>query len=98
MVFLAALARGRLMSSRTGRAWLAASEDETAAVSFGVDSARYRILAFIIASGLAGAAGALYAGTFSYIDPDIAAFHISAMMLAMVILASILAITTAIQK
>jgi branched-chain amino acid transport system permease protein len=86
IVSLAALVSGRLMSSRTGRAWLATSEDETAAVSFGVNAARYRYLAFIISSALAGVAGALYASTFGYIDPDLAAFHISAMMLAMVIL------------
>ncbi len=86
IVLLAALASGRLISSRTGRAWLASSEDEGAAVSFGIDSSRYRLLAFVISSALAGIAGALYASTFSYIDPDVAAFHVSAMMLAMVIL------------
>ncbi len=85
-VLLAALASGRLISSRTGRAWIAASEDETATISFGVNTARYRLLAFVLSSALAGVAGALYASTFGYIDPDIAAFHVSAMMLAMVIL------------
>jgi len=85
-VLLAAIASGRLISSRTGRAWIAASEDETAASSFGVDTARYRLLAFVLSSALAGIAGALYARTYGYIDPDIAAFHVSAMMLAMVIL------------
>ncbi len=85
-IVLAAFASGRLMSSRTGRAWLASSEDETAALSSGVDTSRYRLLAFVFSSALAGAAGALYASTFSYIDPDIAAFYISAMLLAMVIL------------
>ena len=82
----AALASRRLISSRTGRAWVAASEDETAAISFGVDTARYRLLAFVLSSALAGVAGALYASSFGYIDPDIAAFHVSAMLLAMVIL------------
>ncbi len=86
IVLLAALASGRLISSRTGRAWLASSEDEAAAVSSGIDSSKYRLLAFVFSSALAGIAGALYASTFSYIDPDIAAFHVSAMMLAMVIL------------
>ena len=85
-VLLATLASGRLIASRTGRAWLASSEDETAASSSGVNASYYRLLAFVISSALAGIAGALYASTFSYIDPDIAAFHISAMMLAMVIL------------
>jgi branched-chain amino acid transport system permease protein len=86
VVLAAVFASGRLISSRTGRAWLASSEDETAAANSGVDSSGYRQLAFVLSSGLAGIAGALYASTFSYIDPDIAAFHVSAMMLAMVIL------------
>ncbi len=85
-VFLAAFASARLISSRTGRAWLAESEDETAAMSSGINASRYRQMAFILSSGLAGIAGALYASTFGYIDPDIAAFHVTAMMLAMVIL------------
>jgi branched-chain amino acid transport system permease protein len=86
VVLLASFAIGRLVASRTGRAWLASSEDETAAVASGVNAFRYRQLAFVLSSALAGVAGALYANTFGYIDPDIAAFHISAMMLAMVIL------------
>jgi ABC-type branched-subunit amino acid transport system permease subunit len=86
VVLAAAFATGRLISSRTGRAWLASSEDELAAVSYGINSSGFRQLAFVISSVLAGIAGALYASTFSYIDPDIAAFHVSAMMLAMVIL------------
>jgi len=85
-VLLAALISGRLIASRTGRAWMASSEDETAAVSFGVDASRYRLLAFVFSSALAGIAGALYASTFSYIDPTLAAFDISSLMLAMVIL------------
>ncbi len=85
-VLLAAFTSGRLMTSRTGRAWLASSEDETAAASFGVDTSRYRLLAFVFSSALAGIAGALYASTFSYIDPGIAAFNVSSMLLAMVIL------------
>ena len=86
IVLIAALASGRLLGSRTGRAWLASSEDEMAAVSSGINASLYRQLAFVVSSLLAGVAGALYASTFSYIDPDIAAFHVSAMLLAMVIL------------
>src|SRR5271157_3543378 len=85
-VLLAAFLSLRLISSRTGRAWIASSEDETAAISFGVDAARYRLLAFVLSSALAGIAGALYASTFTYIDPSIAAFDVSSLILAMVIL------------
>jgi len=43
-------------------------------------------LAFVFSSALAGIAGALYASTFTYIDPSIAAFDVSSLILAMVIL------------
>ena len=86
IVLAASFASSRILASRTGRAWLASSEDEMAAASLGINSSGYRQLAFVLASALAGIAGALYASTFSYVDPDVAAFHVSAMLLAMVIL------------
>ena len=83
---VAALLSQRLARSRTGRAWLAASDDEVAAGASGVDAGYYRLLGLIISSALAGAAGALYASTFAYVDPDILSFHWTAMLLSMVIL------------
>jgi branched-chain amino acid transport system permease protein len=76
----------RLILSRTGRAWQASNEDESAAGAAGVDIGRYRLLAMVISSAMAGAAGALYASTFAYVDPDILSFHWTAMLLAMVVL------------
>ncbi|MCX6078730.1 MAG: ABC transporter permease [Chloroflexi bacterium] len=80
------LASQRLIHSRSGRAWMGSSEDELAASALGVDTAGYRLLALVISSALAGAAGALYASTFAYVDPDILSFHWTAMLLTMVIL------------
>ncbi len=85
-VLLAAWASSRLIKSRTGRAWLASSEDELASLSLGVDVSRSRLWAFVVSSALAGLAGALYAGTLWYVDPDTMSFHISSLILAMVIL------------
>ena len=85
-VALAALASSRLIASRTGRAWLASSEDELASISLGVNVARSRIWALVISSALAGLAGALYSGMLWYVDPDTMSFHVSSMILAMVIL------------
>jgi branched-chain amino acid transport system permease protein len=85
-VFLAAWASQRLIHSRTGRAWLASSEDELASISVGVNVTGARMGAFVLSSALAGLAGALYAGTLSYVDPETMSFHISSMVLAMVIL------------
>jgi branched-chain amino acid transport system permease protein len=76
----------RLIRSRIGRAWLASSEDEIAAVSCGVNLAQSKTLAFVISSAIAGIAGALYVGTFAYIAPDLIEFQNLAMVLAMVIL------------
>ncbi len=86
VLVLTALASQRLIHSRSGRAWLGASDDEVAASSLGIDTAGYRLLALVISSALAGAAGALYASTFAYVDPDILSFHWTAMLLTMVIL------------
>ncbi len=85
-VILASIGGRRLLDSRTGRAFLASGDDETAAGAAGVDVNRARLLALVISSGLAGLAGALYAGTFSYVDPELMSFHVSSLILTMVIL------------
>ena len=76
----------RLIDSRSGRAWIAASEDEMAATSLGINVVRSRMLAFVLSSALAGLAGALFASTFSFADPDMLAFHVTSIVLTMVIL------------
>jgi branched-chain amino acid transport system permease protein len=85
-VWLAAWLGVRLASSQTGRVWVASSEDETAALSSGVNVPRVRMTAFVLSSAIAGLAGALYAGTFTYVDTELFAFHVSTMILTMVIL------------
>lgn len=83
---LAVFASRRIIESRTGRAWVASSEDELAAEASGVQVSGYRLLALVISSALAGCAGALYASTFAYVDPDILSFQWTALLLTMVIL------------
>lgn len=85
-LLLAAFASIRFAFSATGRAWLASSEDETAALALGVDVARARTTALVISSAFAGIAGALYAATFSYADPELYSFYVSSLTLTMVIL------------
>ena len=86
-ILLAAWTVSRLTDSRTGRVWIASSEDEGAARAVGVDINGYRMLAMILSSVMAAVAGALYASTFSYVDPEITmSFHISALILTMLIL------------
>lgn len=76
----------RLISSRTGREWIALSDDELAALSLGVDVNRSRMKALMLSSAFAGMAGVLYASTLSFVEPDLMAFHVSSMILTMVIL------------
>ncbi len=85
-LLLAAWISHQILRSRTGRAWIAMSEDETAAAAAGIDVNSARLRAFILSSSLAGLAGALYAGTFSFVDPDMLAFHVTTLVLTMVIL------------
>jgi branched-chain amino acid transport system permease protein len=76
----------RVLNSRTGRAWIASSEDEEAAQACGVNVGSARMLALMLGSAMAGAAGVMYASTFSYVDPETMSFHISSLILTMVIL------------
>ncbi len=76
----------RVISSRTGREWMAFSEDELAALSTGVDVNRSRTKALMLSSAMAGLAGVSYASTLSFVEPDLMAFHVSSIILTMVIL------------
>lgn len=58
-----------LITSSHGRAMLSVREDEIAAESMGVNTAKYKITAFVMASFFAGIAGGLYAHYFMFLDP-----------------------------
>jgi branched-chain amino acid transport system permease protein len=59
-----------LVRSRTGRAWMAIRDSETAATANGVSVAFYKTLAFAISAFYAGVAGSLQAIVLAYINPD----------------------------
>ena len=59
-----------ILRGRTGRAFRAVRDSETAAVSSGVSLARTKALAFGISAAYAGAAGALFAIATTYVNPD----------------------------
>jgi branched-chain amino acid transport system permease protein len=58
-----------LRHSRFGRAMIAVRDDEIASATSGVAVVRTKVLAFVIASMLAGLSGALYAHYAHYISP-----------------------------
>jgi branched-chain amino acid transport system permease protein len=59
-----------LLRGRTGRAFRAVRDSETAAVSSGVSLARYKTLAFGVSAAYAGVAGALFAIATTFVNPD----------------------------
>jgi branched-chain amino acid transport system permease protein len=75
----------RLVGSRIGRAMVALKENESLAVSVGIDVTRYLVLAAVISAGLAGAAGSLYAHYVKIIDPEIFLFIYTVTMVIMVV-------------
>jgi len=82
---LAYLLIARLVHSPFGRAMRALKDNETLAVSVGVDVTRTLTLAAVISAAIAGAAGSLYAHYIRIIDPDIFMFLNTVTMVIMVI-------------
>src|SRR5215212_1694508 len=75
----------RLVHSHFGRAMRGLMENETLAVSVGIDVTKTLTLAAVISAGIAGAAGSLYAHYIRIIDPEVFAFINTVTMVIMVI-------------
>ena len=59
----------RLISSRVGRAFVAIRENEDFANSVGINTMRYKLIAFVVGAMFAGIAGSLYAHCIHFISP-----------------------------
>lgn len=59
-----------LIHSAVGRAWRCIRQDEITAHVVGIHVYRYKLLAFTLSGGIAGLAGALFAGYMTFISPD----------------------------
>ncbi len=75
-----------LVNSRSGRAIMAVRDNRIAAESVGISTTKYRLMAFVVAAGLAGMAGALYAMNYSSIVPKKFDFNTSINILVFVVL------------
>jgi branched-chain amino acid transport system permease protein len=69
-LFLCIVVVRNILRSSYGRAILSVREDETAAISMGIDIANYKTLSFVIGSLFAGLAGGLYAHINGFLHPD----------------------------
>ncbi|MEQ8201093.1 MAG: branched-chain amino acid ABC transporter permease [Syntrophomonadaceae bacterium] len=85
-VVLTILVVVNLINSSYGRAIISVREDEIAAELMGINTTKYKVMAFVIGAGFAGLAGALYGHYFYIIKPETFNFMKSFDILVMVVL------------
>ena len=86
----------RMVYSQRGTAFFAIREDEMAAAAMGVDTTRYKILAFVVGAFWAGVAGGLLAHFIGYLHTNSFGFLRSVEIVVMVVLGGLGSITGAI--
>lgn len=86
IVGLVIVALLNLQRSRVGRAWNYIREDEIAAEANGVDVRYYKLVAFLLGTALAGAAGNIYVSKMMFVSPDNFTFMESCMIFMIVLL------------
>jgi branched-chain amino acid transport system permease protein len=64
----------RIINSLVGRTYIAIRENEDLAESIGVNGFLNKLMSFVISAGIAGVAGALYAGLVGTISPEVTFF------------------------
>lgn len=74
-----------LVRSPWGRAFMALRENPVRALSLGIDTRRYTLMAFALGSALGGVAGVLYAPLVEFVDPTPFTLALSLNILMMVI-------------
>lgn len=75
-----------LVHSSWGRGFIAVADDEIAAEAMGINTVRYKIIAFLVGAFFAGIAGGVYAHFRQYIAPQGFGFERSIEIVVMVIL------------
>jgi len=84
---------GLILRGRTGRAFRAVRDSETAAVSSGISLKRTKVLAFGISAAYAGGAGALFAITTSFVSPDAFPVTLSIFLLVGIVISGVGSLT-----
>lgn len=86
LILIALFIVQNLVRSRAGRAIISCRDNRIAAESVGVDVMRYKLYAFILSAGIAGAAGALYGVNYSNLVSAKFDFNTSILILVFVVL------------
>jgi branched-chain amino acid transport system permease protein len=85
-LILMTLAQIRIKNSRMGRAFQAIRENELAAELSGVNTFKYKVIAFSLCSAYAGLAGQLFAHGTKYVSADTFDLGMSLLFLAMLLI------------
>jgi branched-chain amino acid transport system permease protein len=85
LVIIVLVALSLLENSRVGRAWVAIREDEVAAQACGINTLKYKVMAFAIGASTSGFAGVLFAGKNNFFDPGVFSVQFSILILVLVI-------------
>ncbi len=84
-VILVIFVTSRLKNSRIGRAWISMREDETVAQAMGINTWKYKLMAFAIGAAFAGLGGAVFASRNQFTGPGDHTLMVSINVLALVI-------------
>ena len=85
-VIVAILTVHNLLNSSYGRAFISIRDDEIAAEAMGVDTTRFKVLAFVISSMFAGIAGGLFGHFTMYLHPNTFTFIKSIDIIIMIVI------------
>ena len=86
LLVAAAIVVHRILRSHLGRAFEALRGSPVACDCMGVSVYRYKVYAFVISAGFAGAAGSLYAFSEQYISPNTYNFELTVLFLLAIIM------------
>ncbi|HEU0129981.1 MAG TPA: branched-chain amino acid ABC transporter ATP-binding protein/permease [Mycobacteriales bacterium] len=71
--------------TRLGRAFQAIRADESVAQAYGVDVARYKLLAFVLSGAFAGVAGAMYGSLYGFVNAGAFELQFSLLLVIVVV-------------
>ena len=89
LLLLVWLVDRNVLRTKLGRAFQMLREDEDAAQSFGIDVTRYKLLAFVLAGGIAGLAGSMYGSAIGLVNSDAFTLELSLRIVLFVIIGGI---------
>jgi branched-chain amino acid transport system permease protein len=85
IALVALLLVDRIVHSRTGRALLMISKDESAARAVGVPVGITRVVAFALGGGLGGLGGVIVAGSLGFVTPENFGIQLTLLLLTMIV-------------